>query len=205
MCTPAHTHTHTHTHIQYAQPNHQFIHKELVELNSFPRKVLTSVLQEAGRGALGHYPLNASDIMLKGTWVKFVLELFKSVKPDFNWSNNIVLFLNVINGAMLLHGENHTILRLCLVSLLTAAAKFNSVFKRDGYQMIVPVLIQVYALHMQNTMITDALKFAWFYFYLLDGNTFISQVAASSSTLFSDTVASLSSKVHRTIHLSYFA
>ncbi len=133
--------------------------------------------------------------MLKGAWVRFVLELFKVAKPDFNWSTSIVLFMNVINGALLLHGEDHSILRICLVTLLTAAAKFNTMFKRDGYQLVIPALIQVCALHMQNTLITDALKFVWFHLYLLDGNTFISQVAASASTLFSETVASLSSKV----------
>ena len=173
------------------------MYKELVELNSFPRKALTSVVHEAGQGALQNYPLRTSDIMLKGTWVRFILELFKSTKPDFNWSNNMVLFLNVINGSLLLHWEHHAILRVCLVSLLTAATKFNSVFKRDGYQMIVPVLIQVYmcALTTANYLIMDALKFAWFHFYLLDNNTFISQVVASASTLFSESVASLSTKV----------
>ena len=133
--------------------------------------------------------------MLKGMWVRFVLQLFKSVKPDYNWSNSMILFLNVISGSLLLHSENHTILRYCLATLLTAATKFKSAFKRDGYQMILPTLFQVYALHIQNKLITDALKFLWFHFYLLDGNTFISQVAASASTLFSENVASLSSKV----------
>jgi len=184
-------------------PNYNFIHKELVELTSFPRKVLTSLVQEAGQGGLQHYPLHSSDVMLKATWVGFVLELFKSTEPDFNWSNSMVLFLNVINGALLLHGANYGILRLCLVSLLTAAAKFNPVFKRDGYQMIVPVLIQVYALHMHNAMVTNALKFVWYHFHKLDGNTFISQVAASASTLFSENVATLSNKVnHMTDHVS---
>ncbi len=166
-----------------------------MELNSFPRKVLTSLLQEAGQGGLSHYPLYTADVMLKGAWVRFVLELFKVAKPDFNWSNSIVLFMNVINGSLLLHGEDHSILRLCLVTLLTAAAKFNNMFKRDGYQIVIPVLIKVYALHMENSLITNAIKFAWHHMYLLDGNTFISQVAASASTLFSETVASLSSKV----------
>jgi len=81
--------------------------------------------------------------MLKGTWVRFVLQLFRSIKPDYDLSNSMILFLNVVNGALLLHSENHTILRFCLASLLTAAGKFNAIFKQDGYQMIVPTLIQV--------------------------------------------------------------
>ena len=184
--------------IQFAQPNYRFVHMELVELNSFPRKALTSILYEAGPTALQHAHLRASDIMLKGMWARFVLQLFRSTKPDYNWSNSMILFLNVVNGALLLHSEDHTILRFCLASLLTAASKFSSIFKRDGYQMIVPTLVQVYALHMHNKLVTNALKFTWCQLYILDSNLFLLQAIAATAILLSEEASILSSNVSST-------
>ena len=133
--------------------------------------------------------------MLKTIWVKFILQLFKSIKPEFDWSNNLILFLNVINGALLLHSEDSNILKFCLASLLMAATKFSSIFKKDGYLMIVPTLIQVYALHIRNRLITEALKFTWAQFFLLDGYVFYLQVTAATATLFSEEAAFLSRNI----------
>ena len=133
--------------------------------------------------------------MLKTAWVKFVLQLFSSTRPDFDWTSSIILFLNVINGALLLHSEDSTILKYCLASLLMAATKFNSVFKKDGYLMIVPTLIQVYALHIRNKLVTDALKFTWAHFFLLDGYVFYLQVTAATATLVNEEAAYLSRNV----------
>lgn len=169
-----------------------------MELNSFPRKALTSIIYEAGSLALQHRELRVSDLMLKGMWVRFILELFRSVKPDYDWSNTMILFLNVINGSLLLHSEDHTILKFCLASLITAASKFKSIFKRDGYQMIVPTLVQVYALHLRNHLITGALKFIWSQFYLLDENTFLLQAIAATAILLSEEAALLSVNVSST-------
>jgi hypothetical protein len=114
-----------------------------VELSSFPRKALTSIFYEAGPSALQHFQLRSSDIMLKGMWVRFVLELVASVSVDYDWSNTLLLFMNVVNGALLLHGEDQTILYYSLVTILTTVTKFNPIFMKDGYQMIIPTLIQV--------------------------------------------------------------
>lgn len=180
---------------QFAVPNYRFIHKELVELNSFPRKALTSVFYEAGHSALQHSQLHASDVMLKGMWVRFVLELVASASPDYDWGNTLLLFVNVVNGALLLHSEDQTILHYCLVTILTTVAKFNSVFKKDGYQMVVPTLVQVYSLHIRDKLITKAIKFVWSKFYLLNRNVFYLQVTAAASTLFSEEAALLSRSV----------
>ena len=76
-----------------------------------------------------------------------------------------------------------------------AATKFNSVFKKDGYLMIVPTLIQVYALHIRNKLVTDALKFTWAHFFLLDGYVFYLQVTAATATLVNEEAAYLSRNV----------
>ena len=154
-----------------------------------------SLLYEAGQSAFQDRELRTSDIMLKGLWARFILQLFTSVKADYEWSNSMALFLNVINGSILLHSEDHSILRFCLASLLTAASKFRSVFKKDGYQTIVPTIVQVYSLHMRNRLVTGALKFIWTQFYLLDKNVFLLQVIAATATILSEEAAILSSNV----------
>lgn len=171
------------------------MHKELVELNSFPRKVLTSIQHEAGPNAFQNVQLRASDIMLKGSWVQFVLQLIVSASRDYDWANSMPLFMNVVNGSLLLHSEDHTILYFTLSTMLLTATKFESIFKKDGYLMIVPALIQVYGLHMRNRIIKGAIKFIWHKFFTLDGNQFVSQLMAAASTLLSEEVASLSHSV----------
>lgn len=177
-------------------PNYQFILNELIELNSFPRKALTSIFYEAGPSALHHFQLSSSDIMLKGMWVRFVLELVASASTEYDWSNTMLLFINVVNGALLLHTEDHTILYYSLVMILVAVAKFNTIFKKDGYQMIIPTLVQVYSLHMRNKLVKKAIKFVWTKFYLLNQNVFFLQVTAAGSTLLSEEASLLSNSVN---------
>lgn len=167
-----------------------------MELSSFPRKALTSIFYEAGPSALQHFQVRSSDVMLKGMWVRFVLELIASASKDYDWSNTMLLFINVINGALLLHSEDQTILYCCMVTLLVTVTKFNSIFKKDGYQMIVPTLVQVYGMHSRNKLITTAIKFMWTKFYLLNGNVFFLQVTAAASTLLSEEAALLSNSVN---------
>ena len=183
---------HVPSHSQFAQPNYQFLHQELVALTSFPRQALTSILYEAGPATLTHYLLRSSDSMLMGIWVKFVLDLFVRAKPDYDWGNSMVLFLNVVNGALLLYSEDLSILRQGLAVLIVVASKFVHVFRKHGYEMVVPTLLQVYASHINNTLITDALKFVWgkFYLFNMDSNVFLLQAIASTATLLSEEVSS---------------
>ena len=175
---------------QFAQPNYQFLHQELVALTSFPRQALTSIFYETGPAALVHSHLRSCDSMLMGTWVKFVLDLFIRTEKDYDWGNSMALFLNVVNGALLLYSEDLSILRQGLAALIVVASKFVHVFRKHGYEMVVPTLIQVYASHMNNTLITDALKFVWGRFYLLnlDSNVFLLQAIAATATLLSEEV-----------------
>jgi hypothetical protein len=179
---------------KFAQPNYRFLHQELVALNSFPRQALTSILYEAGPASLSHHHLRSSDSMLMGTWVKFVLGLFVQAKPDYDWENSLGLFLNVVNGALLLYSEDLSILRQALAALIVVASKFVNVFQRHGYEMVTPTLIQVYASHMSNKLITNALKFVWGQFYMLnlDSNVFVMQAIAATATLLSEEAAKLS-------------
>ena len=133
--------------------------------------------------------------MLKGMWVRFVMQLMVAASRDYDWSNSVLLFMNVVNGFLLLHSEDHTILYYSLATILITVTKFNSVFKKDGYQMVVPALVNIYHLHMKNKIITNAIKFVWVKFYILNGNIFISQVMAAASTLLSEEAAFLSNNI----------
>ena len=159
-------------------------------LNSFPRQALTSILYEAGPASLSHHHLCSSDSMLMGMWVKFVLGLFVQAKSDYDWENSLGLFLNVVNGALLLYSEDLSILRQALAALIVVASKFVNVFQRHGYEMVTPTLIQVYASHMTNKLITNALKFVWGQFYMLNlnSNVFVMQAIAATATLLSEEV-----------------
>jgi hypothetical protein len=191
---------------KFAQPNYRFLHQELVALTSFPRQALTSVLYEAGPATLTHHHLRSADSMLMGTWVKFVLDLFICARTDYDWGNSLALFLNVINGALLLYSEDLSILRRGLAALIVVASKFVHVFRKHGYEMVVPALVQVYASHMNNKLITDALKFVWGKFYMLnlDSNVFLLQAIAATATLLSEEAAMLSltsgTQLHSFLH-----
>ena len=64
--------------------------------------------------------------------------------------------------------------------------------------MIVPTLVQVYALHMHNKLVTNALKFTWCQLYILDSNFFLLQAIAATAILLSEEASILSSNVSST-------
>ena len=105
----------------------------------------------------------------------------------------MILFLTVINGSLLLQAEDHATLRYALAALLTAAQKFQSIFRSNAYQMVVPTLVQVYSLHQKNRMVKDVIKFIWTRFYWLNENVFLLQAIVSVANLFSSDVSALAS------------
>ena len=105
------------------------------------------------------------------------------------------MFLTVINGSLLLQAEDSSTLRYSLASLLVAATKFDSIFRQNAYQMIVPMLLRVYSLHSRNKMVKDAIKFVWACFYGLGRNTFLLQAIVSVANLFSSEVATIATNM----------
>lgn len=113
----------------------------------------------------------------------------------FQSDDSIILFLTVLNGSLLLQSEDHIILRNTLAALITAAVKFESVFRTNGYQMVVPSLIQAYALHIRSKMVTDSIKFVWIQFYWQNNNNFLLQAISSIANLFKSDVNSLAASL----------
>ena len=61
--------------------------------------------------------------------------------------------------------------------------------------MIVPSLVQVYALHLRNKMVTDAIEFVWIHFYWLNKNVFLLQAISSIANLFKPEVSVLATSM----------
>lgn len=137
--------------------------------------------------------LRTVDVMLRGVWTKFVLQLFTQLESSYQVSESIVVFITLLTGSLLLHCEDHVTLKNSLAALLTAAFKFVSIFKTNGYQMVVPSLVQVYAIHSRNKLVKEAIKFIWVHFYWLHQNVFLLQAVASIANLLSTETDSLAS------------
>lgn len=61
--------------------------------------------------------------------------------------------------------------------------------------MVVPSLVQVYALHRKNKMVTAAIEYAWIAFYRVNQNLFLLQAISSIANLFNCEVSSLATSL----------
>ncbi|CAH3019143.1 unnamed protein product [Porites evermanni] len=165
-----------------ALPNQKhisFLHGEFSRQISFPRKALDCDFSLYAGGSKGR-ELAALDVIHKSVWVKLITSLFQCMSTDFPWgSADLNLFLNVINGAILLHCEDAAVLRLCLGAFVNIAVHFSNIFASNGYQYIFPSLLQVYSHHETNEMVTTAIEFAMKQFYILHQKPCLLQLFAS--------------------------
>lgn len=65
---------------------------------------------------------------------------------EFPWGDEIMLFLNVFNGALILHPEDSALLRQYAATVINSAVHFNHLFSLSGYQWILPTMLQVHRL-----------------------------------------------------------
>lgn len=64
--------------------------------------------------------------------LQLITTMFGSMSSTFTTADDLLLFLNVINGTLLLHCEDSAMLRLCLGTLLNASRHFKQVFSTSG-------------------------------------------------------------------------
>lgn len=62
---------------------------------------------------------------------------------EFPWGDEIMLFLNVFNGALILHPEDSALLRQYAATVINTAVHFNHLFSLSGYQWVLPTMLQV--------------------------------------------------------------
>lgn len=125
-----------------------FLHEELMKLPSFPRKALESNLELYRGGQIGevrflailfflHFfdfqQLLGLDVLHKFMWVRLIARMFEAMAGNFAYSGDIHLFLNVLNGAFILHSEDSCILRYVIATYINAAFHFKNIFSTNGY------------------------------------------------------------------------
>ncbi|KAJ8724431.1 hypothetical protein PYW08_015905 [Mythimna loreyi] len=159
-----------------------FLHDELMKLPSFPRKALEADLVLYSRGALGSTLLGL-DVLHKFMWVRLIARMFEAMAGNFTSSRDIHLFLNVLNGALMLHSEDSLILRYVIATYVNAAFNFKSIFSTNGYLLIMPTLLQIYSNFQTNKLVTTTIEYAVKQFYLLNRKPFILQMFGSVSAI----------------------
>ena len=58
--------------------------------------------------------------------------MFDAMSGKVTLSRDIPLFLNVVNGTLLLHSEDMAMLKLCLATFINASMQFKQVFATSG-------------------------------------------------------------------------
>ncbi|XP_058795328.1 protein unc-80 homolog isoform X2 [Phymastichus coffea] len=173
-----------------------FLHEELMKLPSFPRKALEADLDLYKGGELGK-ELLALDVMHKFMWVRLIARMFEAMAGNFAYSGDIHLFLNVLNGTLILHSEDSCILRYVVATYINAAHNFKNIFSTNGYFLIMPTLLQLYSTHQTNKLVTTTVEYAVKQFYLMNRKPFILQMFGSVSAILDTDESSIIGEAHK--------
>uniref|UniRef100_A0A7E4W3C8 UNC80 domain-containing protein n=1 Tax=Panagrellus redivivus TaxID=6233 RepID=A0A7E4W3C8_PANRE len=153
-----------------------FLHDEFTHLPSFPRRSLESCFGMY-QGPLGE-ELQSIDSMHKYVWSKLMTDMFEKMENAFMFGD-LHLFINVINGIMILHCEDLLILRRCMATYITMAIHFNTLFASQGFFLIMPTILRCYSQRQTNRLFTQVVEFACKQFYILHRKPFLLQMFGS--------------------------
>uniref|UniRef100_A0A8D2LZS7 Unc-80 homolog, NALCN channel complex subunit n=1 Tax=Varanus komodoensis TaxID=61221 RepID=A0A8D2LZS7_VARKO len=168
--------------IAHKQSHVSLLQEDLLRLPSFPRSAIDAEFSlfndpQAGKELFG------LDTLHKSLWIKLLEEMFWGMPSEFPWGDEIMLFLNVFNGALILHPEDSALLRQYAATVINTAVHFNHLFSLSGYQWILPTMLQVYADYESNPQLRQAIEFACRQFYILHRKPFVLQLFASVAPL----------------------
>ncbi|CDQ90014.1 unnamed protein product [Oncorhynchus mykiss] len=125
----------------HKQSHVSMLQEDLLRLPSFPRTAID------GEFSLFSEPqgkeLFGLDTLHKVLWIKLLEEMFLGMPSEYPWGDEIMLFLNVFNGALLLHPEDSALLRQYTATAINTAVHFNHLFSLSGYQWLLPTMLQV--------------------------------------------------------------
>ncbi|KFQ90946.1 Protein unc-80, partial [Nipponia nippon] len=166
----------------HKQSHVSMLQEDLLRLPSFPRSAIDAEFSlfsdpQAGKELFG------LDTLQKSLWIKLLEEMFLGMPSEFPWGDEIMLFLNVFNGALILHPEDSALLRQYAATVINTAVHFNHLFSLSGYQWVLPSMLQVYADYESNPQLRQAIEFACRQFYVLHRKPFILQLFASVAPL----------------------
>uniref|UniRef100_A0A0K0E172 UNC80_C domain-containing protein n=3 Tax=Strongyloides stercoralis TaxID=6248 RepID=A0A0K0E172_STRER len=157
-----------------------FLHDEFTHLLSFPRKAIESSFSMY----FGEYgdELKAVDTMHKLTWINLITSIFEKMENAFMFGD-LHLFINVINGVMIVHCEDILILRRCLATYLSVAIHFNQHFASQGFFLIIPTILRCYSQRQTNRMFCESIEFLCKQFYILHRKPFLLQMFGAIANL----------------------
>uniref|UniRef100_A0A6Q2X9I2 Uncharacterized protein n=1 Tax=Esox lucius TaxID=8010 RepID=A0A6Q2X9I2_ESOLU len=165
----------------HKQSHVSLLQEDLLRLPSFPRTAID------GEFSLFSEPqgkeLFGLDTLHKVLWIKLLEEMFLGMPSEYPWGDEIMLFLNVFNGALLLHPEDSSLLRQYTATAINTAVHFNHLFSLSGYQWILPTMLQAYADYESNPLLRQGIEFCCRQFYILHRKPFILQLFASVAPL----------------------
>ncbi|CAJ0578771.1 unnamed protein product, partial [Mesorhabditis spiculigera] len=157
-----------------------FLHDELTHLPSFPRKAL-----EACFGMYhdeGGSQLKEVDAMHKFVWAKLMSDMFEKMENAFMFAD-LHLFINVVNGIMIMHCEDVLILRRCAATYIAMSIHFHTLFASQGFFLIMPTLLRCYSQRQTNRVFCNVVEFLCRQFYTLHRKPFILQMCGAVATI----------------------
>ncbi|KAF3857416.1 hypothetical protein F7725_009275 [Dissostichus mawsoni] len=165
----------------HKQSHVSLLQEDLLRLPSFPRTAIDAefslVNEPQGKELFG------LDTLHKVLWIKLLEEMFLGMPSEYPWGDEMMLFLNVFNGALLLHPEDSSLIRQYTATAINTAVHFNHLFSLSGYQWILPTMLQVYADYESDPLLRQGIEFCCQQFYILHRKPFIMQLFASVAPL----------------------
>ena len=153
-----------------------FLHDEFTHLPSFPRRSLESSFGMY-QGIFGD-ELHSIDMLHKFVWAKLISDMFEKMENAFMFGD-LHLFINVINGILIIHCEDIIILRRCMATYITMAIHFNTLFASQGFFLIMPTILRCYSQRQPNRLFTQVIEFTCKQFYILHRKPFLLQMFGS--------------------------
>ncbi|XP_061918285.1 protein unc-80 homolog isoform X3 [Entelurus aequoreus] len=174
----------------HRQSHVSLLQEDLLRLPSFPRTAIDAEFslfnEPQGKELFG------LDTLHKVLWIKLLEEMFLGMPSEYPWGDEMMLYLNVFNGALLLHPEDSALLRQHTATAINTAVHFNHLFSLSGYQWILPTMLQVYADYEGNPLLRQGIEFCCRQFYILHRKPFILQLFASVAPLLEFTTSTSS-------------
>ncbi|CAG5934058.1 unnamed protein product [Menidia menidia] len=165
----------------HKQSHVSLLQEDLLRLPSFPRTAIDAEFslfnEPQGKELFG------LDTLHKVLWIKLLEEMFLGMPSEYPWGDEMMLFLNVFNGALLLHPEDSALLRQYTATAINTAVHFNHLFSLSGYQWILPTMLQVYADYESDPLLRQGIEFCCRQFYILHRKPFVLQLFASVAPL----------------------
>jgi hypothetical protein len=119
---------------------------------------------------------------LTGMDFQLMSDIFARMENAFMFGD-LHLFINVINGVMIMHCEDSVILRRCMATYLNIAVHFSPLFATNGFFLIMPTVLRCYSQRQTNMMLCRVIEFVCKQLYLLHRKPFILQMFGSIANI----------------------